>query len=651
LGARAVTVKRRLWIDVVVTAALLLGSGVWATRFWNGWVAQGGQPSFYQIYFEPAVMVACGRGFVSATLQPKPLEDFLWQRRDRFECRELPPDLEVQSRNLYQGAWIYLEYAVGWSWRLLGISWSRMGPLFGLLFAIVIALSYGIFRLGTNQAIAAICACALAMSPTHLLNLPHLRDYAKAPFTLALILILGLLVTRPVRQRTVLLLALAYGIVLGVGYGFRTDFLVALPVLVFVLFAFLEGRLTGRLGLKAAASALFLATFFLVSWPVLSSVIHSGGCQWHVALLGLQSTFDEPLGIVPAPYDFGHVYADGYVIRGVQGYARRTEAEAPVPVYCSHAYDVYSGRLIRDIFVAFPADLITRAYASVLQVVELPFTALAPPMTGWAPSLYNARRLALDHRRHIGLLIVTMALLVVSAVSVRLGLFFVFCLGYFAGYPALQFQGRHYFHFEFITWWAVAFLLGQIGPAFRYVRAGLPTWTLLRPPLVRAAGLAGLTASLSICALVAARFYQEGQARRLLNMYVAAAKEPIDPAAALSIPLDGLWPQFVEVDLDQPACAPSPAVTFHYDAVPDADFTRRITIARQAPAAGPTKIFLPVFERYRGLDVSGAAPGCLVGAYRFTDLKSFPLLLGATLPPGWTSLPLYQRLAWERRGE
>ena len=39
--------------------------------------AGGGAPSFYQQYFEPAVMAACGRGFVSAREVPPPLDDFL----------------------------------------------------------------------------------------------------------------------------------------------------------------------------------------------------------------------------------------------------------------------------------------------------------------------------------------------------------------------------------------------------------------------------------------------------------------------------------------------------------------------------------------------------------------------------------------------
>ena len=43
----------------------------------------------------------------------------------------------------------------------------------------------------------------------------------------------------------------------------------------------------------------FLAAFAVVSWPIVTAVSEQGGCQWHVALLGLQATSDEPLGVAP----------------------------------------------------------------------------------------------------------------------------------------------------------------------------------------------------------------------------------------------------------------------------------------------------------------------------------------------------------------
>src|SRR5205823_1663152 len=73
-------------IDVVIIAAVLLLSATWATRYWNQWVARGGQPVFYQEYFEPAVMIACHHGFTVSELRPQALTDFLQRRRDTFSC-------------------------------------------------------------------------------------------------------------------------------------------------------------------------------------------------------------------------------------------------------------------------------------------------------------------------------------------------------------------------------------------------------------------------------------------------------------------------------------------------------------------------------------------------------------------------------------
>ena len=400
----------REWrVELAIVVALLLASGAWATHFWNRWTARGGQPVFYQTYFEPAVMIACGRGFVISRHQPKPLEDFLFLRTDTFNCADLPEHLELDPDHVYQAAWLYLETTVGWAWRVLGISWSGMGPLFGLLFGMEIALAYAICRLCASRPWALFAAASLAMSGTQLVNLPHLRDYAKAPFTLALVLIIGLTVTRPVRRRTLLLLAAAYGAVLGIGYGFRTDFLADLPIMIVVLFAFLEGGVARHLTLKAAAAFVLVATFFVVSWPISSAVYTKGGCQWHVALLGLQPNSNVDLRLAPAPYEFGQAYSDGYIDRVVNGYARRMQPDRPPMVFCSHDYDVQSGRYLREIATTFPADMAIRAYASMIQIVELPFrrwTSL--PMEGWFPRLYHARAFLIrpgdhwgtyDHRR------------------------------------------------------------------------------------------------------------------------------------------------------------------------------------------------------------------------------------------------------------
>jgi len=644
------TVRRRVLTESVIVLAVFLASAIWATSFWHAWTAQGNRGAFYQTYFEPAVMIACGKGFVISNPQPKPLEDFLWERRQTFECSEIPADTPLGTRFLYQGAWRYLLTAVGLGWKITGIGWNSIGPIVGTGFGISIAVAYGIFRLAMGQWLALIAVAGLAVSSTQLLNMPHLRDYAKTPFTLLLVLLIGLLVTLPVRRWLVLSLAAACGVVIGVGYGFRTDFLINIPLPIAAVFLFLQGGVLRNLLLKTAAAAVFVATFAVVSWPITSTVYERGGCQWHVSLLGLQAPFDDYLRIAPAPYTFGHAYSDSYIDRLVNGYRWRHEPEVPQLVFCSHEYDVESGAYLQRIVRTFPADILARSYASVLQVVELPFRGLRPPVAGWFEGLYQARAewLRPDHRW--GLFASALAIMMLAATSVRLALVVLMLLVYFGGYPAVQFQERHYFHLEFIGWWAIGLVIAQLWRAAGELRAGLVPRAEWQRRVVRATASAAGILLLLVTTLTAVRAYQSSQVRPLLQSYIDAPKVAVD---APGEPLAGVtatqWPQLLEVQIDQAACGDSPAVTFKYDTVQvGLDFTATVALSRRSTAPGVTRMFVPVYEKFIGIESSDAQPGCVVGVSRLADVRPFPLLLGATLPPDWANRPLYQRLAdWE----
>ena len=70
--------RQAFLIEAGLVAALFLASAWWATSYWNASIAGGREPLFYQEYFEPAVMMACGKGFVVSATQPKPLEDWFF---------------------------------------------------------------------------------------------------------------------------------------------------------------------------------------------------------------------------------------------------------------------------------------------------------------------------------------------------------------------------------------------------------------------------------------------------------------------------------------------------------------------------------------------------------------------------------------------
>jgi hypothetical protein len=147
-------------------------------------------------------------------------------------------------------------------------------------------------------------ALIMTVSPLELRFLPQLREYAKTPFILTLILILGVLVVRPFSRRRFLVLSTAYGAVMGLGFGFRNDLLInVLPFIVTVVL-FLPVPIRSRGRLKIAALALAAASFVVCAWPIITAY-QSGSNTTHVALLGLMTSFDSPLGVTGSVYDWG----------------------------------------------------------------------------------------------------------------------------------------------------------------------------------------------------------------------------------------------------------------------------------------------------------------------------------------------------------
>src|SRR5204862_3411232 len=82
---------------------------------------------------------------------------------------------------------------------------------------------------------------------------------------------------------------------------------------------------------------------------------------------------NDALGVTGGSYGWGHLYNDEYLWATVSSYANRFRPDLGYIEYCSHAHDVASWDYLRHILTTFPADMLTRAYASALHVLDLPF--------------------------------------------------------------------------------------------------------------------------------------------------------------------------------------------------------------------------------------------------------------------------------------
>ena len=95
-------------LEAAIAAAVFVVSAICGGAFYAHYVRSGHHPFFYQSYFEPAVMTACGRGFLISRLQPPALRAFLLEQTDTLSCDELPRDLQVGTEGLYQRPLRYL---------------------------------------------------------------------------------------------------------------------------------------------------------------------------------------------------------------------------------------------------------------------------------------------------------------------------------------------------------------------------------------------------------------------------------------------------------------------------------------------------------------------------------------------------------------
>jgi hypothetical protein len=677
--------------DLLVACALWALGFCVAASYMRTFNQAGVVADFLQPEFSAAVALACGKGFVNLGHTATPgLARFLARETDTFSCEELT-SVRGGELTTTQRLSRYLMSASALVWALGGVSWSGLWPLFAVLFACVIASAYGLFRLGTGRLVAAAAALALVVSAIHLGHLPYLRDYAKAPFMLALLLVMARMATGAVTARRTIGYAVAFGLILGIGLGFRNDLLINVPAFFGVILLCLPGGLLTNLRIKAAAVGAAAAVFVAVGWPIVRGY-GSGSNTGHVAFLGLMTPFDKPLGIRSSLYDWGYAYDDSLAANTINSYSHYVHGRV---AFSSSEYDREAFAYLFQIARHWPADNVVRAYASALNILEMPFTvgiytySIPSAATGqWVAWLYGWQIWLLGWVSGRGVLVTAAALTIIGARSVRTALALLLCLLYYAGYPAIQFSARHFFHLEFIGWWALAFVSQQAGSlAWTSARWHIGALrTRVRPvmwprPPARAVVFVIMAATLVAGGLKTLRAYQAPHVRRLFHEYMAAPKERVEttlttdgdraligcPAlwelAPDEIPLAPVRARYLVADFAAGAAcdAVQLPVTFKYWYQDKTTDFSRVVIVRLQTSGKATRVFIPVYYNHSGSSLNGPTryfegvelprryADCLTALERITDPKAYSLLVDFTLAPGWEQATLFQTLTTVER--
>jgi hypothetical protein len=648
---------------VITLSAMSMAVSYQAMRAFR---AAGAVPSFYQGNFAPAVMMACGRGFVEPLASPSPLVDFLQVKRNEFACALLPDSLK-STQVTWNPTWLYLYGSSAMVWRLTGISWTALDGLVAVLGGFTTAMLYALFRLVAFRWTAAAVALLLTLSPANLTHLLSLRDYSKAPFVLAAILILAMLVSRPMRVASMLALAGLYGAVVGFGWGFRSDLSVMVPFGVLVVLGFLPGGLRANAVRNGLAGAILLSVFFITAWPALRG-LKTAGCQFHLGLLGLTTPMTTGLGVSPSIYRFGDQFLDTFVALKVSDYSERVMG-VDVPTLCSPQYEAASRRLFMEMAATFSADLVAHAYGSMLMILKsglaIPGEGVEPvfPSSGIATKAYWLLHWITTPMAPVGPLLVLGAIGLAWAHSTRVGLALTIFVLFLSGYPAIEFEERHWFHLRFIPWWAGVLIAGEA------VRPGPRTWS--RGVQWRAAGgIVGVVAALVVL-LAATRLVQEHTVVSLISRYIGAANEdvPIERRDGTSVdvrwqPYDMASPpahrasDLLIVTLDAAQCstpaAGSLTLKVRYDSDEAShDMSTAIDVPRPLVGTEATRVFIPVFLagagaqtylRFSGFDMVDAPATCVGHVARVTDRSALPLWIQIQVAADWRRQHLYQTI-------
>lgn len=315
--------------------------------------------------------------------------------------------------------------------------------------------------------------------------------------------------------------------------------------------------------------------------------------------------------------------------------------------------------------MTFPADLAVRAYGSVLTILRegatIPavnphnrlLSGVSSHLHGWTAAV-----------PFLGPLVAAAAVAVAWNAAPRLGVALALFILFLAGYPAIEFEERHWFHLRFLPWWSAALVAHAITQVIRS-RPGEWRWPPAR------GGPLFVVSALTALALVLGglRIVQRRSVSALISAYLVAPVEGLSLTRPERSTVRVGWtpddygeaPQHRSSDLlavtfDAEGCTPAGAldIVVRYEAeLPSHDMSSAVTVMRAAPGAPPTQLFFPVFAlgasdhsylRFAGIEVAQRASDCISRVARVTNRGQLPLWLQLQVPPDWAERRLYQSL-------
>lgn len=664
--------------DWAIGIAFLLGGGVLgAAIVWRAGVAD-----IYAIFMPELVYHACGFGWVRPETMPPQLLDFVFLRVQAFDCAALTfPDKPAFGHGIFVQSQLYLATVAGWIWQLSSISFRNLWPLAAVLAGTYACGCFALLRLFFSRWLAILGATILTLSPIMLSMVIAIRDYSKAPFFIWSLVILIVAVRSPHRWAAIGWGALA-GMAIGLGYGFRADTIIMLPI--GVLFLALVWPRAGWLSRIGTASA-FIAATLIVASPMFSTR-NSGGFG-SLLMQGLTEPYQNYLGLGPAPYSFGTKYSDELTLSMIAADISKDDplwaTKEGRPGEGITQAVLRSGPYVLGWLPSFAGDMATQALKSAMWILGMP--ALVSPerqVAIWKLPVPSAPSFAAPLVRFYGwigdplLPWVGLAGIIVflwqsfaARRSETIALSIIF--GAMLAYTVVQFAIRHMFHLEFF--WVIGALAllrvpFHIKPMRQTARLFLPLVAIL------------------IGSVVAVRFglvaYQDRALNEKLRTMLALPRETITPERVsasngktfikVAVPPD--YRQLIDGPPDSMdntmgqrgtqwkviASADRLLVTVDGASCPAGRMRMNVRHAKRATVWQPQdyeisvdlkvdskmQILMPALYRatqyFDGVEVESSFAPCIAKIERMIGEKDLPIALAIVLPTTWESQPLHR---------
>lgn len=508
-----------VWAIVITAAALVQGILIYHRVFdaWEGPIGTHGKESLL-----PAIFIAAGRGFAVADVDSIPgLRSFLTYGSREFDISSLPDDVILEYPDLHFQWHRYVQYTVGWIWRICGASWHAVAGLILVMLFVSCAAVYGISRQALSVPWSIFVVEAFLWNASLSSTMPLFRDFSKAPFILTAIYLLARAVRRELSWKGCLGHAALIGLVLGVGMGFRRDMAAIAPLAAFILCTCRIKPVRFGFVLRPAAILLLGAVFVVTAFPVLKSFYPVRWTNNHDLIMGLSSRCDQELGtLTPASYEKHYLSHDIYTVYMFWAAVHHgTSMEGTTQQAALHgeaSMSEITGAYLMTAVRLFPSDFISRAYAAVLRCVtgirssSVPFASIAESFS---------------------FVFVIASLLFVASADFRLAWQILLLLLLFCGSTSLQFGMRHSFHLSFLPYW---FGCLAVSHAIRWIRerrrkgTSFPGGRVCLRAVRRPAVWLLITFALLYAPLVAARRVQYGQVENMLQCYTRAERAPLN---------------------------------------------------------------------------------------------------------------------------